>query len=101
MNAMRALQFDKFGPPDVLSVREVAVPVPKAGEVLVKVSAESINPSDVKKVEGRFGATLPRITGRDFAGTVVSSGPWSGEYLQTRIGYTVKKDMPQSEGSEL
>jgi NADPH:quinone reductase len=90
---MRALQFDKFGSPDVLSVREVAVPLPKAGEVLVKVSAASINPSDVKNVEGRFGATLPRIPGRDFAGTVVSSGAWNGkEVWGSGAGFGVTRD---------
>jgi NADPH:quinone reductase-like Zn-dependent oxidoreductase len=98
MNTMRALQFDKFGSPDVLSVREVAVPVPRAGEVLVKVAAASINPSDVKNVEGRFGATLPRIPGRDFAGTVVSSGPWSGEEVWgSGAGFGVTRDGAHAE----
>jgi NADPH:quinone reductase-like Zn-dependent oxidoreductase len=40
--------------------------------VLVAVKAASINPSDVKNVAGTMhGTTLPRIPGRDFAGTVV------------------------------
>jgi NADPH2:quinone reductase len=98
MSTMRALQFDKFGAPDVLSVRDIAVPVPKAGEVLVKVSASSINPSDVKNVEGRFGATLPRIPGRDFAGTVVSSGPRSGEEVWgSGAGFGVTRDGAHAE----
>jgi NADPH:quinone reductase len=84
MSTMRALQFDKFGPLDVFSVREVAIPAPKAGELLVKVAVVSINPSDVKNVEGRFGPTLPRIPDRDFVGTVVSSGSWSGEEIWGR-----------------
>jgi NADPH:quinone reductase-like Zn-dependent oxidoreductase len=81
MNTMRALQFDQFGSSSVFSVRNVAMPVPTAGEVLVRISASSVNPSDVKNVEGRLGATLPRVPGRDFAGTVVSSGPWSGKQV--------------------
>jgi NADPH2:quinone reductase len=66
MSMMRALQFDQFGPPSVLSVREVPVPSPPDGEVLVQIAATSINPSDVKNVEGRLGATLPRIAIKRF-----------------------------------
>ena len=73
---MRALQFERFGNfNDVLRVAEVDVPVPRAGEVLVKVLAASVNPSDAKNILGRMeGTTLPRIPGRDFAGIVVD-GP--------------------------
>jgi NADPH:quinone reductase len=45
------------------------------GEVKVRVWAASVNPSDVKNVQGKMeDTTLPRIPGRDFAGTVVA-GP--------------------------
>ncbi|WP_373926543.1 alcohol dehydrogenase catalytic domain-containing protein [Paludisphaera borealis] len=55
-------------------------PVPQAGEVLVRVQAAAINPSDVKNVLGKMGmTTVPRTPGRDFAG-VVEQGPpeWIG-----------------------
>ena len=55
-------------------------PVPRAGEVLVRVQAAAINPSDVKNVLGKMGlTTVPRTPGRDFAG-VVEQGPseWIG-----------------------
>lgn len=69
---MRALRFDRFGGVSVLQVRELPVPVAGPGEVLVKVHAASVNPSDVKNVEGKMeGTTLPRVPGRDLAGTVV------------------------------
>jgi NADPH:quinone reductase-like Zn-dependent oxidoreductase len=46
--------------------------VPGPDEVLVRVLAASINPSDVKNVQGRFEqTTLPRTPGRDLAGIVV------------------------------
>jgi len=43
---MRALIRDRYGPPDVLEVREVERPVPKEREVLVRVHAASINDWD-------------------------------------------------------
>ena len=69
---MKALRFERFGAfEDVLRIREVDRPVPGPGEVLVKVAAAAINPSDTKNVLGRMeGTTLPRTPGRDFAGTL-------------------------------
>jgi NADPH:quinone reductase-like Zn-dependent oxidoreductase len=69
---MKALRFERFGAfKDVLQVREVNRPVPGPGEVLVKVAAAAINPSDTKNVLGRMeGTTLPRTPGRDFAGVL-------------------------------
>ncbi|MFS2127242.1 alcohol dehydrogenase catalytic domain-containing protein, partial [Pseudomonas sp. Pseusp97] len=72
---MKALQFDRTGDLAALSFTEVTDPVPTADEVLVEVHAAGLNPSDVKNVLGRFPyTTLPRVPGRDFAGTVVQ-GP--------------------------
>jgi NADPH:quinone reductase-like Zn-dependent oxidoreductase len=42
---MRAVQIDRHGGIDVLTLREVPVPVPVAGEVLVRTVASSINPA--------------------------------------------------------
>ena len=77
---MRAIQFEAFGDPSVLEVVEVAAPTADERTALVRVMAASINPSDVKNVEGAMKqTTLPRIPGRDFAG-VVEAGPagWVG-----------------------
>jgi len=72
---MRALKFHQTGSLDNLRVEEVPLPIPGAGEVLVQVKAAAINPSDVKNVQGKMHeTTVPRIPGRDFAGTVVK-GP--------------------------
>lgn len=75
---MKALRFQKFGQQD-LKLEDVPRPQPGPGEVLVKVRAASINPSDIKNVEGmmRETTTLPRIPGRDFAGLVEEG--WDGE----------------------
>lgn len=77
---MRALYFEQYGDPGVLRVTDCPDPFAGLGEAVVEVRAASINPSDVKNVAGRMeGTVLPRIPGRDFAGTVVD-GPaeWVG-----------------------
>ena len=72
---MRALRFDRFGPPGQLQVQEIERPHSQGGEVVVQLHAAGVNPSDVKNVAGVMeGTTLPRTPGRDFAG-VVSEGP--------------------------
>lgn len=69
---MQAVVVRQFGDPKLLKVEEVPTPQPGDGEVLVEVKAAAINPSDVKNIQGAMhGTTLPRIPGRDFAGTVV------------------------------
>ncbi|MGA2401697.1 MAG: zinc-binding alcohol dehydrogenase family protein [Syntrophobacteraceae bacterium] len=71
---MRALRFHEFGDPaEVLHIERLPDPAPGPEEVLVQVQAASLNPSDVKNVQGKFGkTTLPRIPGRDSAGIVVA-----------------------------
>jgi NADPH:quinone reductase-like Zn-dependent oxidoreductase len=77
---MKALRFSGFGPPSVLRIEEVAIPVPSEGEALVQVQAAAINPSDYKNVAGHFkNTTLPRTPGRDFAGIVVKGKQHEGE----------------------
>src|ERR1700692_894587 len=72
---MRALKFYQTGSLDDLRVEEVTVPIPAEGEVLVEVKAAAINPSDITNVQGKMHeTTVPRIPGRDFAGTIVK-GP--------------------------
>ena len=72
---MRALVLRQFGDPEQLRVEEIPQPQAHDGEVLVRIRAAGINPSDVKNVQGHMaGTTLPRIPGRDFAGIVVG-GP--------------------------
>ncbi|WP_327144592.1 quinone oxidoreductase family protein [Nocardia sp. NBC_01327] len=72
---MRALTFDRIGTLDALALGTVPDPEPAAGEVLVRIVAAGVNPSDVKNVLGRFPyTTVPRVPGRDFAGVVVA-GP--------------------------
>ncbi|AZE48151.1 Putative oxidoreductase [Pseudomonas chlororaphis] len=72
---MHALQFSRTGDLSSLHYVEVPTPVPAADQVLVRIKAAGLNPSDVKNVLGLFPyTTVPRIPGRDFAGVVVD-GP--------------------------
>jgi NADPH:quinone reductase-like Zn-dependent oxidoreductase len=76
---MQAVRFDEYGPVGVLDVRDVPVPEPAAGQVLVKVRAAGINPGEAKIREGaladRWPTTFPSGQGSDFAGVVDKLGP--------------------------
>ena len=76
---MKAIVWTKYGPPEVLQLRNVERPVPKANEVLVKVFATTINRTDVgfmraKPFIVRFfsGLIRPKMTslGNEFAGQI-------------------------------
>jgi NADPH:quinone reductase-like Zn-dependent oxidoreductase len=80
---MRAIVHDRYGPPDVLRLDEVARPVPKDDEVLVRIHATTVNRTDcgfrkAKPFITRFftGLRRPkrRILGMEFAGTVAEVG---------------------------
>ena len=81
---MKAIVYEKYGPPDVLELREVKKPAPGDNEVLIKVQAVSINSWDWdmltgKPFEYRFFSGLLRpkstkIHGCDIAGRVESVG---------------------------
>jgi NADPH:quinone reductase len=78
---MRALQFQAFGDPAAeLAFVDRPDPQPRPGWAIIRIRAASVNPSDVKNVEGQMaGTVLPRVPGRDFSG-IVEAGPpdWIG-----------------------
>lgn len=81
---MKAIVYTRYGPPEVLQLREVEKPTPQAHQVLVKVQASSINALDWRRFEkltllGRFMNTVVikavnKIPGVDVAGTVEAVG---------------------------
>lgn len=75
---MKAVEYDRYGSPEVLKVRDVAVPRIKADEILVCVHAAGVNPKDVFVRKGRFklltGSRFPKRIGYDFAGEIIKVG---------------------------
>jgi NADPH2:quinone reductase len=74
---MRAVQLRNYdGKPDSLIVAEVPLPRPGPGEVLVKVFASPVNPSDLMFMIGNYGfkKPLPATPGFEGSGTVVETG---------------------------
>ncbi|GLY29518.1 NADP-dependent oxidoreductase [Kineosporia sp. NBRC 101731] len=75
---MKALVATGYGPPEQLSIAELPVPQPGPGQVLVKVAASSLNPTDAIVVRGGFRELVelefPYVPGNDFAGRVVELG---------------------------
>jgi NADPH:quinone reductase-like Zn-dependent oxidoreductase len=66
---MEALQFDSIGDPaQVLVLRDIPKPTPKAGEVLIRVQARTINPSDLVYVRGNYGIRPKPPCGAGFEG---------------------------------
>lgn len=76
---MRAMSQSTYGKPDVLRLVELPRPEPKAGQVLVKVVAGSVNPVDWKRASGALRlvmpVTFPAVPGFDVAGVIESVGP--------------------------
>jgi NADPH2:quinone reductase len=72
---MRAYGFTTVGGPGNEAFLDVGVPVPGAGELLVRVRAAGVNPGDWKLREGSYGVAGPAVLGREVAGTVEQVGP--------------------------
>lgn len=86
---MKAIVYEQYGPPEVLQMKEIAKPIPKADEVLIRVHAATVTTGDVN-LRGftfvppgfgpmprlMFGVTKPRkpILGTELAGEVVAIG---------------------------
>lgn len=82
---MRAAVITGFGGPDALHVAQVPVPVPVGAELLVRVIAAGVNPTDAKTRAGRGAAAgltgWPAVLGSDFSGIVMRS-PYESFPLQ-------------------
>ena len=73
---MTAIELRNYDGPDGLAVTQKPVPRPGRGEVLVKIAAASVNPSDLMFIQGRYGFSkpLPVVGGFEGSGTVVAAG---------------------------
>jgi NADPH2:quinone reductase len=77
---MRAVQFSRFGGPEVLEVVEKPTPTPSAGQVLVRVRAAGINFAETLMRQNRYAVTpeLPAVPGSEVAGTIEALGDGVG-----------------------
>ncbi|MFZ1999575.1 MAG: alcohol dehydrogenase catalytic domain-containing protein, partial [Candidatus Sulfotelmatobacter sp.] len=74
---MRAVQLRAYdGNPESVAVVEVPMPRPGPGQVLIRVAASPINPSDLMFIRGLYGfkKPLPATPGFEGSGTVVEAG---------------------------
>ncbi len=84
---MKAIVYTKYGPPDVLELKEVEKPTPEDNEVLVKVHAASVNSWDWDRLRGTFQGRLGafrkpknKILGADIAGRVEAVGSNANQF---------------------
>lgn len=86
---MRAVVFDRYGPPEVLRLHDAQRPAPKDNEVLIKVRATTVNRTDTGVRQGkpffsRFISGFPRprwkILGTEIAGEIETTGPAVTEF---------------------
>ena len=80
---MKAAVYEKYGPPEVLSIKDLKTPEPKDDEVLIRVHATTVNRTDCAMLRAkpfimRFftGLIKPQkqVLGTDFAGTIEATG---------------------------
>jgi NADPH2:quinone reductase len=89
---MKAVQYDRFGGPEVLRYMDLPDPRPGPGEILIKTAAVGVNFPDIRerlgvynKAETRVGGVqLPQVGGLAVAGTVLETGPDVGANLVGR-----------------
>lgn len=74
---MRAAFIEQLGPPQYIHYGEVPAPLPGPTDVLVDITAVSVNPVDTFVRSGLFRTALdfPFVIGRDLVGRVASAGP--------------------------
>ena len=87
---MRAVELRAYeGGADSLAVADKATPKPGEGQVLVRIHASPINPSDLSFLRGAYGIRkkLPVVPGFEASGTVVASGGgvWANHIVGRRV----------------
>jgi NADPH:quinone reductase-like Zn-dependent oxidoreductase len=91
----KAVRYNEFGGIDVLRVDEVERPVPGDGQVLVRVKAAGINPSEAVIRTGAelLPSTFPSGQGSDLAGVIEEVGAGDGGFSpgDEVIGFTNKR----------
>jgi NADPH:quinone reductase len=87
---MKAVRVHKYGGPEVLTLEEMPVPEPKAGEARVKIEAIGVNYIDVYQRTGLYPLQTPFTLGTEGAGIVDAVGPNVTEVKKgERVGYAM------------
>ena len=73
-NLMRAVQFESFGGPSVLTVADVPAPEPGPGQITLDVTHAGVNFAEVMFRRGQFPVELPHFPGLEAVGTVRATG---------------------------
>ena len=92
----QAIRYNEFGKPtDVLFIEERELPELEPGEVLIKLLASPINPSDIGAILGKYGSLkeLPATAGLDGIGEIVEVG---SSVSNVSVGQWVR--IPESNG---
>ena len=85
---MKAVRVHKYGGPEVLTLEEIPVPEPKAGETRVKIEAIGVNYIDIYQRTGLYPLQTPFTLGTEGAGIVDAVGPNVTEVKKgERVGY--------------
>ncbi len=71
---MKAIQVQKYGGPEVLTLAEIEAPKPNPNQAIVQVKAAGINYIDVYIREGRYPTPTPFVDGQEAAGVVTEIG---------------------------
>ena len=71
---MKAIQVQKTGGPEALTLVDLPQPTPKPNEAVVKIAAAGVNFIDVYFREGRYPTQVPFVNGQEAAGTVEAVG---------------------------
>ncbi|HVH91255.1 MAG TPA: quinone oxidoreductase [Candidatus Acidoferrum sp.] len=87
---MKAVRVHKYGGPEVLTLEEIPVPEPKAGEARVKIEAIGVNYIDIYQRTGLYPLQTPFTLGTEGAGIVDAVGPNVTEVKKgERVGYAM------------
>jgi len=90
MLSVRALRVPRHGDASVLTVDEIELPDPRAGQALVQVAASGVNFIDIYQREGIYPVKLPFTLGLEGAGTVVAVGPDTPLAVGDRVAWAMR-----------
>jgi NADPH:quinone reductase len=96
---MKAIQYERFGGPEVLEYLDLPNPTPGSGQLLIETVAIGVNFPDIRERLGVYnnaetrvgGVQLPQVGGLAVAGTVVAAGPQTSVEVCRKVVALMKK----------